>query len=363
MTGWQGNEGDQGGWQQPPNPHGGDPYAGAQYGPSGTDPYDSGQYDSGQYENGQYDPVQYDSGQYPVDPYQQGGYGQDQYQQDPYGQQTQYGAYAQYPQTHGFPAQDFGPPEPPQRSRLPMIFGVLAIVIIVGAVVTIVLINRNGNATTAGSPDTTSEPPPSSPSLASSSGNEESPSPAPKDGWQTVDNSADADLTYQVPGDWKLASRQFDSGLGVQFTGAAQAGPYDCQGSKYVRSFATSGDVQAKNGKDLDLKHTVNDFAKSFAGSYFGSTPRVDLTAPRESQVSGKKAVTLHAAVTQRVTKPKCQATKGDVAIVGVRIKEEGKPAGVAMLVVVSDVQGGPASPKPLPASVADDILATVQAG
>ena len=39
---------------------------------------------------------------------------------------------------------------------------------------------------------------------------------------------------------------------------------------------------------------------------------------------------------------------QAEVALVGVQVQEEGKPKGVAMLVVVSDVAGGPDEPKPL---------------
>ena len=34
---------------------------------------------------------------------------------------------------------------------------------------------------------------------------------------------------------------------------------------------------------------------------------------------------------------------------IGVLLEEQGQPSGVAMLVVVSDVEGGPDDPKPLP--------------
>ncbi|MPZ85213.1 MAG: hypothetical protein GEV28_34430 [Actinophytocola sp.] len=337
MTGWQGNEGNQGGWNQPPNPYGGDPY-----GPQGTHPYAP-------------DPNQYQADPYAQpNPYGQGGY-------------DQYGQYNPY-QTGGFPAQDFGPPPPPRRSKLPMILGVLAIVIIVGAVVAIVLVNRD-DSPTAGPSDTTAPSTPESPGKSSDNPPSSDPSgpskgPEGKEGWQVVDNTADAGLSYEVPGDWELSPDPRPSGLGdVTFTGSADYGVYDCEGGSYIRSFAASGDVQGKDGAKLDLTKTVKDFAKSFGTSYFKDTAKVDVPEPTETEVDGKQAMTLNAAVTPQVTAPKCEASKGEVAIVGVLLEEDGKPSGVAMLAVVSDVSGGPGDPAPLPPSVAKDILASVKVG
>jgi hypothetical protein len=69
------------------------------------------------------------------------------------------------------------------------------------------------------------------------------------------------------------------------------------------------------------------------------------------------------AKVTPNVTKPDCQASAGEVALVGVLLESEGQPAGVAMLVVVNDLDGGPSDPVPLEASVSQEILKTVSAG
>ncbi|HWM04423.1 MAG TPA: hypothetical protein VNP92_18965 [Actinophytocola sp.] len=328
MTGWQGND---------PDPYQPDPYQQNPYGPTG---------------------------QYGQDPYQQqpyGGYGQT----TPY-QQQPYGGYGQEPyQTGGFPAQDWGPPPPPKRSKLPMILGVLAIVIIVGAVVAIVLVNRSGDEPTAAPPEETSKPAPSSEPEQTS---DEPPPPSSgepgdREGWQTVDNTSDSGLTYEVPGDWALSPDPRPSGLDVEFTGTAEFGIYDCEGQTYIRSFATSGDVQSAEGADLDLAKTVSDFAKSFGTSYFKDTAKVDVPAPEELEVDGRPAVKITAPVTPQVSVPACEAAKGEVAIVGVLLEEDGKPAGVAMLAVVSDVEGGPSDPTPAAADVAQDILATVGVG
>jgi hypothetical protein len=240
-------------------------------------------------------------------------------------------------------------------------------VIIVGAVVTIVLVNRNGGGQTASPADTSSQQPPP-PSKDASSSAESPPSsssgePGGRDGWQTIDNTADAGLTYQVPPDWKEASAPKSSGLDVDFTGSAEYGVYDCDGGSYVRSFAASGDVQSKEGADLDLDKTVTDFATAFATGYFTDTAKVVAGKPEETDVGGKKAVKLTVPVTPKVTVPKCEAAKGEVAIIGVLLEEQGQPAGVAMLVVVSDVEGGPDDPKPLPADVAQGILDSARAG
>lgn len=341
MTGWQGNEGGQGGWQ-PPNPHGGDPYH--------ADPYQRNPYGP---------TAPYGQDPYQQDPYAQ-GYGQDPYQRDPYDPY----------QTGGFPAQDWGPPPPPRRSKLPMILGVLAIVIIVGAVVAIVLVNRSGEEPAAGpsgqpsesapptQEQTSDDPPPSSSESPSSGG-----SPEGREGWQTVDNSSDAGLTYQVPGDWAVSSTPRPSGLDVEFTGSAEFGVYDCEGSTYARSFATSGDVQSTEGADLDLAKTVRDFATSFGTSYFKDTATVDVPEPEETEVDGRPAVRITAPVTPQVSAPACEASKGEVAIVGVLLEEDGKPAAVTMLAVVSDVAGGPSDPAPAPTDVAQDILSSATVG
>lgn len=341
MTGWQPGDG---GWNQQNQPFGPD----AQTSGYGQDPY-ANPYGQDQYGYGN---------QYPADPHQQ-------YGADPYagGYPQQYG---QYPPTGGFPAQGYGPPPPPpKRSKLPMVLSLVAIVIIVGAVVAIVLVNRQDNQPVAQNDPTSTTAPSEQKTTAKSD-----PVTPPTSGgggdradWLTIDNTADAGLTYQVPPDWEQASGPRDSGLGVDFTGGADYGVYECGDANYIRTFAASGDVLGTDGKDLDLATTVEDFAKSFAAQGYGEDAQVDLPSPTETEVDGKPAMTLTAKVKQNVTSPECQATDGEIGIVGVLLEGDGQPKGVAMLVVVNDLAGGPADPKCLDASVTQEILSTVKAG
>lgn len=339
MTGWQGNDGGQGGWD--PQSFGPDPGTNKY----GTDPY---------------------ANQYGSDPYS-----------DPYAQADPYAQYQQpgyqtggfpaqgYPQTSGFPAQGYPPPPPPKRSKLPMILSLVAIVIIIGAVVAIVLVNRKDTQTAQPQETNTSQPEPG-PSSESSSSSEKPPPTTggtTHDDWITIDNTADAGLTYQVPPDWKESTTSRQSGLDVDFTGDADYGLYECEGSGYVRTFAASGDVQGKDGTDLDLSATLTDFAKSFATTYYGADAEVDVPTPTEAAVEGQTAMMLTAKVTQQVTKPACQAKTGEIGLVGVLLESDGEPAGVAMLVVVNDLDGGPDEPPALDPSVTQEILKTVGTG
>jgi hypothetical protein len=356
VTGWQsggGGSGDQGGWNQnqsfgpeaQTNRYGADPYM-------NQDPY---QYGADPYGN-QYGAGQYGAGQYGNDPYGAGGY-------DQYGQYQQ----QQYPPTGGFPAPGYGPPPPPpKRSKLPMILSLVAIVIIVGAVVTIVLVNRKDNQPVAQndpSSTTSKEDPSTTGSKSSSEPTSTSGGGGEHDDWLSIDNTADSGLKYQVPPDWKESTSSVRSGLEVDFTGRADYGVYDCEGDPYVRTFAASGDVQGKDGADLDLATTMEDFAKSFAVQGYGEGAQVEVPAPTEVEVGGKPAMTLTAKVTVNATKPNCQASEAEVAMVGVQLESDGQPKGVAMLVVVNDLAGGPADPKPLDPAVTQEILSTVSAG
>ncbi|TDV51077.1 hypothetical protein [Actinophytocola oryzae] len=349
MTGWQsGGGGDQGGW----NPN-------QSFGPeAGTN-----RYGADPYAQQQPDPYQQ---QYGANPY--GGaapYGGEQ-QQQPYGY-DQYGQYQQFPPTGGFPAAGYGapPPPPPKRSKLPMILSLVAIVIIIGAVVAILLVNRKDNQPVAQDDNKSSTAPKDT--TGKSTPNSKSSSPSTKGGehgdWLSIDNTADSGLSYQVPSDWKQSNNPVKSGLGVDFTGAADYGNYDCEGAGYVRTFAASGDVQGKDGKDLDLATTVEDFAKSFATTYYGEDAQVDVPTPTDTKVDGKTAMTVTAKVKQNVTAPNCQASDGEVSLVGVLLETDGQPKGVAMMVVVNDLNGGPADPKALDPSLTQEILATVKAG
>jgi hypothetical protein len=305
VTGWQGNDGNQG-WQQQPEP---DPYA-----------YD------------------------PADPY---GYGHD--------------PYAQYPpqySTGSFAAQG-PPPPPPKRSKLPMILSLVAIVLIVGAVVGIVLWQRNKDEPSANPGTETSQTSETSEQQSSEQNTSE-----PADDWTVVDNTAEAGLTYSVPANWILSNEPRASGEeGIEFGGVAEYGLYDCEGDAYVRSFAASGDVQGRGGTDADPIETVKHFAVTVAAEYFGDDATVEVSEPAEQDVDGKTAVTVTATVTPKVTKPDCQPTSAEVTIVGVPVEKEGQANGVTMLVVVDAVEGGPDEPKPTTSGLTEQILATVKAG
>lgn len=332
MTGWQGNEGGQGGWNPQQDPYG------QQY---GADPYGGQQ-------------------QYGADPYSGG------IQYDPYGQQQQYGADpygGQYPPSGQFPAYQagFGPPPPKKRSKLPIVLSIVAIVAIVGAVITIVLLNRKDDpAQTAGPGDSSSaKPPPSSPSAPPSSKRQPSTTtkPAGKDGWTAVELPWGK---YQVPAEWKSSTADRASGLaGVTFKGGAEVGSYNCGGSNYFRGFTAGGDVQSKSGTPLEVEKTVTDFANSFAREYYRE-PKVESGTPKSTTVDGKKAATVTIKLTVTPTKPDCEATSGEVAVVGVLVEEGGKATGVRMVVVVNDLDGGPADPPGLPDPLAEDILETL---
>lgn len=305
--GWQG-----GGWNQ--DPHGG------QGGRYGADPY----------------------GQYGSDPYPQ--YGQpDPYGVDPYG---------------GFPG--FEPS--PKRSKLPIVLSIVAIVVVVGAVLTIVLINRNEDdpaPTTAGGSTSASSKPPSSPKGPSSRRPPStSAKPSTKDGWVTLEMNGG---NYQVPADWKRDTVMRKSGQGnIEFMPGAVVGVYPCEGADYFRGFVAWGEAQSRDGAELDLNKTVTDFATSFAREYYRE-PKLDAPAPKPTTVDGKQAAAITVKLTVQPTKPACEATSGEVALIGYPIEKDGKPAGVRMLVVVNDLDGGPATPPGLPDPLAEEILGTLR--
>lgn len=353
MTGWQSGDGGQGNWNQPsfgPDPqtnqYGVDPH-GNQY---GADPY-ANPYAANPYA----DPNA-------PNPYAAGPYGGDQYQQPQYPPTGGFPAQPQYPPTGGFPMQGYGPPPPPKRSKLPMILSLVAIVIIIGAVVTIVLVNRNGTQPVAQDDPTTSSTSKTSPSSKSSGSSSRSPD-GEHDDWLTIDNTDDSGLSYQLPPDWQQLATTRPSGKEVDFTGGAEFGVYECEGASYVRTFAASGAVKGENGAELDMATTLEDFANSFGLTYYGADAKVDVPSPTETKVGDTTAMTVTAKITPTVTKPACQATEGEVALVGIPLEEDGKQTAIAMLVVVNDLAGGPADPAPLAASVTAEILSTVRVG
>jgi hypothetical protein len=329
VTGWQGNEGGYGGgWNPQQNPYGNQQYGGQpQY---GADPY-----------GGQ---------QYGADPYAQPQYGADPY--NPYNQQG----------TSQYPAGGWGPPPQKERSKWPIIASIVAIVAIVGAVVTIVLLNRDDETPAASNTGSTSssKPAPNTKSSAPPSSRRTPPTsnkPSP-DEWVSV---AGPGMTYKVPPDWKRDTTTRDCGLGVTFTGGAVAGNYKCNNNDYFRGFTASADIQGKDGAPLDLNKTVTDFGQSFAKKFYPN-PQTDRNAPKSTTVDGKKAATLRVLLNiPQPPNPECDARAGEVMVLGVLMEEPGKPAGVRMLVVVNDLNGGPADPKPLPDELAGEIVETVK--
>jgi hypothetical protein len=179
-----------------------------------------------------------------------------------------------------------------------------------------------------------------------------------KEGWTTITMVGG---TYQVPPEWQKSTQKRRSGVtGVDFDDGAVFGSYDCSGNSYFRGFAASGEVQGRSGSVLDLNKTVADFATAFVNEYYRPGPKIDAPAPSATTVGGHKAARLTAKLTVTPADPQCEATTGEVAIIGVEIQKDGKPAGVRMLVVVNDLSGGPDDPPALPDPLAEEILGTV---
>jgi hypothetical protein len=184
--------------------------------------------------------------------------------------------------------------------------------------------------------------------------------PTAKEGWEAIPVLGGG--SYQVPDDWTLDPRPVESGLGIDFMRGALVGAYDCGSRHYFRGFAATGEVPAKAGAELDLNKTVTDFANSFANSYYRG-PKLDAPAPKETTVGGKKAAEVTVKLTVTPSDPECDATSGEVAVVGVPIEQGGKVTAVRMLVVVNDLAGGPAKPPGLPDPLAEEILTTFTLG
>ncbi|MGQ0839696.1 hypothetical protein [Actinokineospora sp.] len=256
------------------------------------------------------------------------------------------------------------PRAPGGPSKLPAILSIIAIVVIVGTVITIVLVNRNG-----GTPDPTAAPtssaapsrkPSGPPSTRPSTTRSSLPSTGPADG-RTIENAA-ARLDYRVPADWQPEPAAKVKVLDVDFTGAAVYGAYQCGGKGYTRTFAVSAAVQNTKDKVLDPEQTATTFAKAFAANFY---PSSQLGAPtaRASEIGGKKAVLVSAKVTPNPTKPDCEASAGEVAVLAVDLDNAtaDNPSGIALLVVTNDLGGGPPSPKVLPESTVQSVLSSAR--
>ena len=278
----------------------------------------------------------------PQDPYQQQQYGPPY---DPYGQYQQQDPHA----APGYQGWGYQEP-PPKKSKLPIVLSLIAIVAIIGGVVAIVLLNRdddpspaaNVTSSTTDTPaPTTRRPPPSSDVNAPSGDCVEVASSIGK---------------YCAPADWKPSTEKRASGLGIDFDGGAVFGEYDCGGSSYWRGFTATGQVQGKDGAQLDLNKAVTDFATSFAKEGYRN-PQLDGATPTPVKVGGKDAASIRMKLTVQPANAECDATGGEVVVLGLPVEESGKLIGVDMLVVVDDLAGGPANPPPLNESAADEIL------
>jgi hypothetical protein len=119
--------------------------------------------------------------------------------------------------------------------------------------------------------------------------------------------------------------------------------------------------VHSKDGTPLDLNQVLVDFAESISREYYNDNPKIDIGTPTPATAEGKQAATLTVKVTPVVTDANCEASNGEVAIIGLPGEGSGQPLSVAMVVVVNDLAGGPATPPGLPDPLAEEILSTVR--
>lgn len=242
-----------------------------------------------------------------------------------------------------------GDESPPDRdptvtdtpSKVPAIVGITAIVAIVGAVIAIAVLHGGGEPGVAvPAPQRTTAAP-----------------AAPID----IDNQA-AGLSYQVPKTWTPMPGAAPEVLGVEFTGAASFGVYPCGGAEYSRAFAVSAAVQSSGNAELSPRATAERFAAEFAATYFTGA-RPGTAEAGTSEVDGHSAVLVTLPLEIDADDPLCQATGGLISVLAIDLDNAasaGKP-GVAMLVIVSDSEGGPDDPAPLPEDDIRSIVASVR--
>ncbi|EWC62115.1 hypothetical protein UO65_2629 [Actinokineospora spheciospongiae] len=245
--------------------------------------------------------------------------------------------------------------------------GVISIVVIVAAVVTIILVNRSsdpvaGPQTSSAPPATTTGNPAPSSSRSAPTTRAEPTTTAPGDGGTTVDNAA-ARLAYRVPAGWRADESSTVEVLGVEFSGSATTGPYNCGGADYSRAFAVSAAVQNSNKQTVDPAKAANSFVTAFAEEFYPQGMVVGAPAVETGQLGGKKSVTLTADVGTKPTKPDCEASGAAISVLAVDLDNAtaDHPSGVALLVVVRDRAGGPTDPAPVPDPVAAGILASAE--
>ncbi|WP_436493221.1 hypothetical protein [Actinokineospora sp. HUAS TT18] len=200
--------------------------------------------------------------------------------------------------------------------------------------ITIVLLNRNGGSQQT-APSTSSSAPPTTTSTSPRT-------TAPKPG--RIDN-AQARLTYQVPDDWRTSDRTVEV-LGVRFGGMAAYGPYQCGNNPYTRSFAVGAATRSKSDKPLDPGQTAATFAKAFGERFHAGA---EIAAPTSKPGEDGAVV-----VTVKITaEGECAARAAEVTVLAVPLSDKE----VALLVVTSDLEGGPDEPPALDAKVARQIV------
>ncbi|MFC5290731.1 hypothetical protein ACFPM7_27075 [Actinokineospora guangxiensis] len=172
----------------------------------------------------------------------------------------------------------------------------------------------------------------------------------------------DAPLTYRVPRTWAPDPAARTEVLGVEFAGAATFAQYECGGERYSRAFAVSAAVQSTGEEDLDPKATAEKFAAEFGARYFAGGEAGEPQAG-EAEVAGRAAVLVVAPVAVTGQDPECLATAGIVTVLAVDLDNgagTGK-RGVALLVIVADVRGGPTEPAPPSQQDLREVIAGVR--
>ncbi|MCE0765686.1 hypothetical protein LWC35_22670 [Pseudonocardia kujensis] len=160
-------------------------------------------------------------------------------------------------------------------------------------------------------------------------------------------------LTYAVPGDWTPLDGVGARGLGVAFTGGADAPGYVCRGNPYKRGTATSALVQAPDDPATLARRFAADFGRSFYTSTAGHGPRVEVGAPRTVEIGDATGVVVEA-VSTTPGDDGCLATEGRTAVLAVPTA-----GGTALLLANADTAGGPPTPPLVPPSTVDDVIGT----
>ncbi|GAA2856022.1 hypothetical protein GCM10010472_11720 [Pseudonocardia halophobica] len=158
-------------------------------------------------------------------------------------------------------------------------------------------------------------------------------------------------LTYAVPGDWTPLDDVAARGLGVAFTGGADAPGYVCRGDPYKRGTATSALVQAPDDPATLARRFAAEFGRSFYTSTAGQGPRVTLSEPRTVEIGDATGVVVEAVSTTPVDDG-CLATGGRTQVLAVPVA-----GGTALLVANADTTGGPATPPFVPPSTVEDVI------